>query len=230
MAAPGPDKDLTVVLLHGVMKNAADMWPLQLYLRHHGYRTLNLTYRSGLGSIPRIAEQVHARLAKKGLFKQGRLAFVGHSMGGMVIDRIITAHGVPNLHAVVMIGTPIQGSDYANWLDTTLLTRPLRWLYKELADELQAGSDYTAGIASIAYPAGMIAGTSGMMYPFSQHVLGAQGPHDGMVPVIRTMNDGLTGHITVNASHYGLLFNPTVYRQCRYFLEHVKFEMPPENV
>lgn len=221
---------LTVVLLHGVMKNAADMWPLQLYLRSHGYRTVNLTYRSGLGSIPKIAAQVHERLASKGLFKSGRVAFVGHSMGGLVIDRIVTAHDVPNLQAVVMIGTPIQGSDYANWLDTTLLTRPLRWLYKELADELQAGSDYTAAIAAINYPAGMIAGTSGMMYPFSQHVLGAQGAHDGMVPVVRTLNDGLSGHVTVNASHYGLLFNPTVFRQCRHFIDHGKFELPAKTV
>jgi len=138
---------------------------------------------------------------------------------------MITGPGVPNLDKVMMIGTPLQGSDYANWLHNHgVFGNMFRFIYRELAEELQVGSGFAASIGRIGYTAGMIAGDSYAFYPFSDRILQAFGPHDGMVPVSRTKAEGLTDHVTVHASHAGLLLSRQVFRQTLHFLQNGRFD------
>jgi len=88
-----------------------------------GYAT---PYRKPTLTIEETAQQVLRQLYDSGLLKYGRIYFVTHSMGGLIVKRMLNIlndrSGIDDLHrvrAVLLISTPSQGAPVAEigaWL------------------------------------------------------------------------------------------------------------------
>lgn len=104
---------MVVVLQHGLSRSAWSMWRLERALEGHGYEVLNFSYPSTQRSIERHAERLEDELEHHLAERVGpapRLAFVGHSMGGLVIRSYLGRERARRPDACVFIATPHRGA------------------------------------------------------------------------------------------------------------------------
>ena len=117
---------------------------------------------------------------------------------------------------IVTLGTPHSPSSAA------------KKLIKILPGRLFLGKSTSQGLLGPLPPwgntheLGVIAGTLrmgvGMMIP------GIPKPNDGTVAVEETKLEGMTDHLTLPVSHFGILMSRCVAEQTIYFLEHGMFK------
>jgi pimeloyl-ACP methyl ester carboxylesterase len=74
------------------------------------------TYFEGGFNIGQIAENLHARLLDKGIFNYDRVIFVAHSMGGLVVQKLLLnfPDDSKNVPLVYFFSTPQEGAEIAN--------------------------------------------------------------------------------------------------------------------
>lgn len=212
--------DNGVVLLHGIVRSRRSMRGLTRFLGAHGYRTLNLDYPSTRQPIEVIAAQIHPEIVPFARSIPGKLHFIGHSMGGLVIRSYLHRHRPQNLGCVVMLGTPNQGSEVADILKD-------RWAYRkffgpagqQLVTELTTAD---ALFGRIDYGLGVIAG-SRSIDPISSLIIGD--PNDGRVSIERTKIAGMADHTVVTVSHAFLPASKQVHRLVLEFLRQGRFPL-----
>ena len=208
-----------VLLLHGIARTSASLAKLARSLDAAGFATLNLDYPSRKQSLADLAEHVHKEAAPFMAQPGGQAHVVTHSMGGLLARAYIAQQRPPALGRVVMLGPPNAGSELAD-----LLARyPLYRGYFGPAGQ-QLGTDPKGGLSQllgiIDYPVGVIAGDRaldplGWLLPR---------PNDGRVSVDRTHVGGITGHVTVHATHALMVRNAGVIRHTIHFLRHGRFD------
>jgi pimeloyl-ACP methyl ester carboxylesterase len=211
--------DDCVVLLHGIFRGRRSMEKLARFLGAGGYRTLNLDYPSMRQPIEAMVEHIHPRISAFARSAPGKLHFVGHSMGGLVIRAHLHRFRPQNLGRVVMLGTPNQGSEIADVLKD-------RWTYKRVFGP--AGQQLVTGLATadtllgrIDYELGVIAG-SRTIDPISSLIIGD--PNDGRVSIERTKIAGMKDHVVVAASHAFLPAKRQVHGLVLEFLRRGRFQ------
>lgn len=167
-----------VVLLHGIIRRASSMSPVEGALRRKGYATLNVDYPSTRHSLEEIAELVHPAISAFNEGNEGALHFVTHSMGGLVTRVYLAAHRPANLGRIVMMAPPNQGSEVADILRRF-------GAYKRLMGPAgqQLSTRAAAGLPVPDCPVGVIAGTRSV-YPIASIFL--RGENDGRVSARRT--------------------------------------------
>lgn len=200
-----PDAEL-VVLAHGMGRTSVSMLPLAYALRRDGYRTLNFGYSSYGPSVAAIAAtlgravdgELRARPAT-------RVHFVGHSLGNIVVRRLLADHPPDAaLGRFVMLAPPNRGSRAAD-----RLAPYLGWLLKPLPELRTAGGT----VANLPPPAGL------------EFAIVA-GQQDGKVGVAETRLPGAKAHAVVPAGHTFIAMNPTVVAMVRRFLAEGVLETP----
>ncbi len=217
MAVPAQadNKKDTVVLLHGMGRSAVTMRPLETYLRFQGYRTVNISYASRKKSIVELTNDIHDQLKDVKTPEGGQLHFIGYSMGGLLADSYIRKHRPADLGRVVMIGTPNQGSEVADYLAEYEM-------YKQHFGP--AGMELRTGrkIHTPDYEVGVIAGDISID-PISSLLL-IPGQDDGKVAVNKTKLPKMKDHIVVHATHVFMMNNPIVIKQAVNFLRNGRFD------
>jgi triacylglycerol lipase len=120
LVAPPPVGSELVVLQHGLVRSPTSLRPLERALRRHGYDVLNSGYPSLTTRIEeqaeRLAHAIREHLAERraeGLGEPSRIAFVGHSMGGLVIRAYLQRDDAVEADACVFCGTPQRGAHMA---------------------------------------------------------------------------------------------------------------------
>ena len=119
-AAGGPPTP--VLLLHGLFDNRSVFLPLRRYLRSHGFERVHAVNYGLLTSDVHDAAVRFGRQLEEVRRAYGveRVAVVGHSLGGLIARYYVQRlDGAGQVHSVVTLGTPHQGSYSA------LLLRPL---------------------------------------------------------------------------------------------------------
>lgn len=208
-----------VILLHGLGRTHRSMAGLEKFMRAHGYATLNLHYRSLKKPFAALAQDVAAMIHAAPEFRAAaKIHFITHSMGG-----IITRHYLHNNRAaigarmggVVMLGPPNGGSEIAEAFHRLLI---FKLLFGPAGQQLTvaAHGQHLPG-ESIDYPLGIIAGTTGWIYPDGQIIL--KGPHDGRVTVERTKHPAMKDHIALPVAHGFLMYSGRVREQALRFLK-----------
>jgi len=201
-----------VVLVHGIWMNGAEMFRLRQRLTEAGYECHLFKYQSIKCSPEENAEHLYK-------FQHSINApvvhFVCHSLGGLVLLHLFDKHIVEKKGRVVFLGVPVNGSEVARRLSSTMMTR---WVVGKSIEHGLLGDRPVwkkwrdLGVISGDFPLGV-----GLV------VGGPALPHDGTVSVEETYVGGATDYLTLNTTHLGLLYSEAVAIQVVTFLRAGKF-------
>lgn len=194
------------------------MWLLGKRLGDHGYDVTAVDYPSR--QVP-IADQVvdfQHELERCCLDGPGRLHFVTHSMGGILVRALIARQRPPNLGRVVMLSPPNKGTELAdalagNWLVDLVLGPAVA----ELGTSPQS---FPNRLPPPDFELGVVAAVR------AWNLIGSAiipGPDDGTVPIESMRIEGMSDFRTVPATHTFVMNDPEVALETAYFLEHGRF-------
>lgn len=195
---PGETKrDEAVVLVHGLWMTGREMRVLGGRLEESGFRVRYFRYRSWRGGLAEAAESLRAFAEATG---GERLHLVGHSLGGVVIAKMLEEAPPSRPGRVALLGSPMGGSAAAGIVSRT---RAGRWLVGGVIREgIVEHAPRWPGGRELLVVAGDIPLGSGLL-------LGLARPHDGVIRVEETRVEGART-VTVRASHVGLLLSRKV--------------------
>ncbi|MBW8790924.1 MAG: alpha/beta fold hydrolase [Rhizobium leguminosarum] len=211
----------TVLLFHGIARTKKSMAKLAGFLSAHGYRVVNVGYPSTKFSISDLVDIIRPEI--DGAAKEagdGRVHFVGYSMGGLIVRAFLRNYRPANLGRVVMVGTPNSGSQIADFLKNWPLFRKV---YGPAGQQLI--TDQTAMtelFGTVDYELGIIAGNR-TIDPVCSLIIGLRVPNDGKVSVESTRLDGASAHIVIPANHTFLPVNKTMWNETLSFLQDGRF-------
>jgi len=200
------------VLVHGLWVHGLAMELQRLALARAGYRALAYSYRSMRLSLTENAGRLALYACS---LRAPRVHFVGHSLGGLVILKMLEREREAG-GRVVLEGVPYGGSRAAQALarleiGASLLGRSMReWL------ESERPADFAR------FEIGVIAGSLGLglgrliEWDLPQ-------PNDGVVAVEETRVPGMRDHIVLPINHSGMVVSRAVSRQIVAFLRHGAF-------
>ena len=208
-----PDNTGRVVLVHGLWYRAPGMAVMAGRLRRLGWSVSVFSY-------PSVARRFDASVRALGRFvaqarvEGGPVHLVGHSLGGLLILRLLQREPGTPPGRVVLVGTPVHGSRTARRLrGWPLLGR----LLGNSAVPLSRGLDR----APARHPVGVIAGR----LPVGASLVTGDlpRPNDGTVSVAETRLTGAADHLELPVSHTGLVLSPRVVAAIDRFLRSGSF-------
>jgi pimeloyl-ACP methyl ester carboxylesterase len=186
-----------VVLIHGLWMTGTEMRVLGGRLEESGFRVRYFRYRSWRGGL---AQAVDALREFVEATEGERVHLVGHSLGGIVIAKMVEEAPLSRPGRVAMLGSPMGGSAAARIMSRR---RVGRWLVGGVIREgIVEHAPRWPGGRELLVVAGDIPLGSGLL-------LGLPRPHDGVILVEETRVEGVRA-VTVRASHVGLLLSRKV--------------------
>jgi pimeloyl-ACP methyl ester carboxylesterase len=212
-----------VVLLHGLCRSSSSMVKLQAALSAAGFVVDNVDYPSRSATIEKLSEDVIGlALRNPKLASCGKIHFVTHSLGGILVRSYFSRHADRRLGRVVMLGPPNQGSEVADRLK--------QWkAYQKLNGPVgdQLGTDPASvprRLGPVEFELGVIAGDRSINWINSLMIAGSD---DGKVSVQNTMVEGMKEHLVVHATHPFLMKNRQVIDATLRFLSLGTFTTAP---
>ena len=204
-----------VVLVHGLWMNGLVFGVLRHRLQQeHGFEVHTFTYPTLHGDARDVSRELAEFAARAA--GDGRVHFVGHSLGGALVHR--TLHDFPGRFSgnVVLLGSPLKGSKAARSASQWPVLRPLLGpqVMNELA--LDRGRRCTCPNAIGAIAGNLRVGTGQFFAHFDEE-------NDGTVGVSETIIPGLKDHLVLPHSHMGMLYARDVASQVATFLTHGRF-------
>jgi pimeloyl-ACP methyl ester carboxylesterase len=204
-----------VVLVHGLWMNGVELSVLGQHLRRdHGFAVRTFSYPTLHGD----AAEICGELAQFGasVAGAGRVHFVGHSLGGVLVHRTLSESGRKFHGNAVVLGSPLNGSKAASGAARWPMLRPL--LGPHVLNELAlAKPRHWTGANALGSIAGTLrVGTGQFFAHFDED-------NDGTVAVSETVIPGLADHLAMPHSHIGMLFAQDVAAQVAHFLRHGRF-------
>ena len=210
-----------VVVLHGMGRTKLSMSWLAGRLEQQGYDVLNFSYPSTRSSVANSTAHLHRELQTQLTECAGKVHFVTHSLGGIVVRAYLKQHPPANLGRVVMLSPPNQGSEVVDKLRDNFLYR----LATGPAGQ-ELGTEKTStpnALGEVNFPLGVITGDRSFNPLFSSWL---SGPDDGKVSVHRAKVSGMADFLVVPHSHSFIMRSSTVMQQVAHFLAHGKFNSP----
>lgn len=210
----------SVVFVHGLwMTGFEAAWLGHRIARRRAATLHRFHYRSVAASLSESA----AALARFVDALGGEtIDLVGHSLGGVVILRLLERAPPRAPGRAVLLGAPVQGSRAARGL--------ARWpggrgiLGRAIAEAVLEAGPRTRPLGR---EVGVIAGTA--PYGLGRLVARLPEPNDGVVLVEETRLAGARDHLELPVNHSGMLFSRAVADQAAAFLERGRFEREGET-
>jgi len=185
-----------------------------------GYAVENVDYPSrDLGIEKLSADAVQEGL--KGCRDQGseKISFVTHSLGGILVRYYLEKNEIPELHRVVMLGPPNQGSEVVDKLKDV---PGFQFINGPAGTQLGTkATDIPRSLGPVGFELGIIAGTRTINLILSAIL---PDPNDGKVSVENTKVEGMTDFMTLPTSHPFLMKNEEVIAQVVHFLRFGEFK------
>jgi triacylglycerol lipase len=208
-----------VVLQHGIFRTAASLGRLARTLQAHGYEVLNPGYPSTCAPIEAHAERLAAAIVVRAAAGPvARWSFVGHSMGGLVIQQYLRGPGAVVPHACVYLGTPHRGALLAQLRRHWFL---FRWVMGT-TDAQQLAPD--AALHQLPIPAadrsGTLVGDLGLGNP------AIPGHDDGTVGVDEATFAGAAARVVLPVGHTTITVDVQALRAVLQFLHDRTFPPP----
>jgi pimeloyl-ACP methyl ester carboxylesterase len=217
-APPGGPR--LVVLQHGFFRTGWSLWKLERALEDHGYEVFNPSYPSRAATIEEHAQRLGSAL-REHLHQRAQppaaIAFVGHSMGGLVIRCYLGSEGAAGAAAVVFLGTPQRGAIAAVRHRETWFGRLVTG--ERAGRQLMRGDPFYANLAPLRAPAGTVIGGRGDADGASARI---PGDDDGRVGVDEARLEGAQA-MFVRAGHTALCTDDAVIAHVLRFLRTQRF-------
>ncbi len=200
-----------VVLIHGLWMPSVVMARLGQHLarlsadrqvRLFGYPSLRADLDGNIQSLFDFVEAIDAETVH----------LVGHSLGGLLILKMLNSHPPSRVGRVVCLGSPLRGSSAGVRIQSLPGGKVVAG--KSLVQALDEPLPDWQG----QWPLGVIAGSMGV--GLGRLVDQLEAPHDGTISVSETRLPGISDHLVLPLNHSGLVFSPEVARQTDYFLSH----------
>jgi triacylglycerol lipase len=209
-----------VILLHGIGRSTRSLNRLESGLSESGYRVFNLDYPSTKFPIEYLAEEVlHPEVERLRRECPGKLHFVTHSMGGIVVRYYLQHHDLADLGRVVMLSPPNGGSELADLLNRSIL---FKWFMAPAGRQLGTNKDgLPRRLGGAGFEVGIIAGNKSYN-PINSLIL--DGPDDGTVTVESTKLPGMKDWIVLGCSHRSIIRSQEVISQVIHFLRCGSFQ------
>ena len=210
----------TVILVHGLGRTANSMLVLKYRLEKAGYHVVSESYPSTTKKIQEHSEWLQNIIDQsiKDRPGTGKVHFVTHSMGGIIIRCLFAARKPDNLGRVVMLSPPNAGSEIVDFLKEHKLFQNLLGPSGQ-----QLGTD-AKSIPQILGPVDFELGiiTGNVSYsPISS--LFITGEHDGKVSIESAKIEGMSDFLIVHTGHTFIVNSTRVGEQVTYFLKYGKF-------
>lgn len=191
-----------------------ELYLLRKRLEPEGFVTRQFSYRSVAESLNDNAARLARFLAE---VPGERVHLVGHSLGGVVLLRMLEREPPARDGRVVCLASPLRGSRAARALaDWPAGGRLLGKSSVYFLDE-QGLPPWSGG-----RQLGIIAGDVPMGLG---HLFGkVPAPHDGTIAVEETRLAGATDHIVLPVSHLSVLLSRSAADQVLHFLQHGVFD------
>ncbi|MBI3043533.1 MAG: alpha/beta hydrolase [Betaproteobacteria bacterium] len=203
----------TVVLVHGLWVHGLAMELMRRRVAHSGYRARAYSYPSMRLTLSENAERL-ARYCRA--LAAPRVHLVGHSLGGLIVLRMLEHAATLPVGRVVLTGTPVAESFAARRL--ARLPGGRAALGRSLPEWLESARPALYGRFEIGVVAGSLPlGLGRLVAP------DLPGPSDGVVSVAETRLPGMRDHIVLNVSHSGMLLSRAVAHQVCAFLREGAF-------
>lgn len=185
-----------------------------------GFRVFNINYPSHKYPVQHLAEHVGNAIHQRctDCTGKGRIHFVTHSLGGIVLRYYLKENPPNNLGRVVMLSPPNQGSDLVDILKGNVFFKVVTGPSGQ-----QLGTDSSSvpiTLGPVDFELGIIVGNRSLN-PIFSHLI--PGEDDGRVSVARSKVEGMTDFIIVPQSHPFIMNSPEVIEQAIHFLEHGRF-------
>ena len=202
-----------VVLVHGLWTHGALMLWVARRMVRAGYTVHCYSYPSVRLNLAQNASRLAAYCQTLGARP---LHLVGHSMGGLLIARMLDQPHRLEVGRVVFMGSPFYDSHTARRLSRVRIGRAA--VGASIAEWLRGARPLNLA----RYEIGVIAGNRGvglgmMVAP------DLPAPHDGTVSVAETQVPGARDHIVLRVSHTEMVMSNPVVRQVCAFLQRGRF-------
>lgn len=207
------------MLLHGLGRSAMSMSVLEYRLKKMGFRVRSHGYPSTRVSISQHASCLDDILSSTEVLESEAVHFVTHSLGGIILRKLLQDRPVDNLGRVVMLAPPNQGSEIVDKLRPWPL---YRWVMGPSGQEL--GTDAQSvpkNLGKVDFELGVITGE------VNRSLLGAlflSSPNDGKVTVEGARVEGMQDFLVVPHSHSFIMNSEHVANQVVHFLQNGKFK------
>ncbi|MCG7915732.1 MAG: alpha/beta fold hydrolase [Candidatus Thiodiazotropha weberae] len=210
-----PGEKEVVVLLHGLARSNTAMWLLKQRLEEAGFHVEAIDYASFNQTSQQIIGNITNQINECCKSINNRVHLVGHSLGGLLIRAYLEHNQIQNLGRVVLVGTPNQGSEVADYANQ-------KW-WGQLAGQaaLSLGTtkeSFPNTLPEPDYPVGIIAGVRE-----SDNEELIPGLDDGLVSVESTKLRNMQDFIAVPSGHSMMRYNKVVATQTIIFLKSGKF-------
>jgi pimeloyl-ACP methyl ester carboxylesterase len=196
-----------IVLVHGLWFGSWAMFRLARSLEKAGFSVRRVNYRTTRGELTDHARRLHDFARQSDVSTQH---FVGHSLGGLVILKMLNDYDDIAGGRVVFLGSPLRGSRVARRVQKIPGAAAL---LGKIESDLQRGYPVLPGDREL----GMVAGSRSIGLGWL--VGGTDGPGDGTVAVSETRSDGLAAHSVLPVTHTGMLYSAEVAEKTAQFLE-----------
>ena len=204
-----------VILVHGLWFGAWSLGLLARRLRRAGFATRRFRYRTTRATLADHARALRRFSAAAG---EPPVHYVAHSLGGLVTLQLLAAGDAPPAGQVVLLGSPLAGSEVAR--KTARIPGGGHLLGAAQASLATGRSRIAAGLR-----VGMIAGSRS--FGLGWLVGGAGGPGDGTVAIAETRVEGLSEHLVLPVTHTGMLVSRQVAERAIRFLQTGSFGPAP---
>jgi triacylglycerol lipase len=208
-----------VVLLHGLGRGRWSMLVPRLRLAAVGFEVINIGYPSRTEPIEALAPIVRDELERRIVDPGRQVHFLTHSMGGIVLRRLLADETEPlRVGRIVMLTPPSRGSVMASkFSKSRLFGAVVGPAGKQLGPE---PSSVPNRLGPVHHVVGVIAGNR----PASPLALLLPGENDGTIRVDETKLEGMADFLVVPRGHTFIMNDSAVLDQAIHFFQYGEFE------
>ncbi len=208
-----------VVVLHGLARTSSSMEKMNSFLENAGYATANIDYPSRDFPIETLAEKIIPEAIKSCTDQTGgKVHFVTHSLGGILVRYYFKENKIDNIGRVVMLSPPNHGSEIvdnlAGWPGFKFINGPAG---------MQLGTGQQSLLLQLGAPEfklGIITGNFSFN-PFYSYLIA--GEDDGKVSIESAKLEGMKDFLVVPHSHSFIMNSDVVIEKTLNFFKKGKF-------
>ena len=207
-----------IIYVHGLWLTGHEAFVLRHDLRARGFDWHTFPYASVSSSMEDTTRALSRLIAQ---LDAPEVHLLGHSLGGLVIQRALHEAAPSRPGRVVFLGTPSLNSRAAHGVARLRRSAGLPLGRRILGHAARELLNTAPRLWSVHRDLGILAGTRPIS--LARAVVRFYEPNDGAVAVSETRLPGAKAHLTLPVSHTGLLFSRRVAAEVAHFFERGAF-------